>query len=165
MRAVALALMVLLLACAPTPDGAGDVRLSVEPESLSAGDSITLELSNGSAEPVAYNLCTSELEQLSDGEWQAVPPGLHDSALSPVGSGFATSWTCLRTCPPANTDTEREWRASTRAREECCGAARSAWRDEGRPSMAAPGNLSRTSSFPSCRSRGNDCIMHVIPLL
>lgn len=73
MRAVALVLMVLLLGCAPTPDGAGDVRLSVEPESLSAGDSITLELSNGSAEPVAYNLCTSELERLSDGEWQAVP--------------------------------------------------------------------------------------------
>lgn len=65
--------MALLLACAPTPDGAGDVRLRVEPESLSAGDSITLELSNGSAEPVAYNLCTSELEWLSDGEWQAVP--------------------------------------------------------------------------------------------
>lgn len=75
MRAVALGLMVLLLACAPTPEfgEAGDVRLSVEPASLPAGDSITLELSNGSADAVAYNLCTSELERLSGGEWQAVP--------------------------------------------------------------------------------------------
>lgn len=73
MRAVAFASVVLLLACAPTPDGAGDVRLNVEPESLSAGDSITLELSNGSAEAVGYNLCTSGLERLSGGEWQAVP--------------------------------------------------------------------------------------------
>lgn len=75
MRAVAFASVVLLLACAPSPESGetGDVRLNVEPESLSAGDSITLQLSNGSAEPVAYNLCTSELERLSDGEWQAVP--------------------------------------------------------------------------------------------
>lgn len=75
MRSVPLCVIALALACAPSPDSgvAGDVRLSVEPEAPSAGDSITLELSNASDEAVGYNLCTSSLERLSGGEWRAVP--------------------------------------------------------------------------------------------
>lgn len=39
----------------------------------STGDLIMLTLRNQGSEPVGYNLCTAQLEQLVDGEWKEVP--------------------------------------------------------------------------------------------
>jgi len=76
MRAVlASAIALLPWACGPLGSGSSpDVRLSVQPTALPAGDSITLVLSNRSSGMLGYNLCTSELERrMGAEEWRAVP--------------------------------------------------------------------------------------------
>lgn len=75
MRIVLPCLILAMSACAPStqpgasPDG---VRLEVEPEVVTPGDSIELILTNESSGPVGYNLCTSGLERRRDEGWQAV---------------------------------------------------------------------------------------------
>ncbi|NIQ57205.1 MAG: hypothetical protein GWN71_28645 [Gammaproteobacteria bacterium] len=56
-----------------TGEGSRDIRLTVDPESPSAGDPVVLVLTNHSNGPVGYNLCTSELERRADGAWRPVP--------------------------------------------------------------------------------------------
>jgi hypothetical protein len=64
--------MTLLCSCGPSiQSGAGEgVALRVEPGEVSAGDSVTLVLANGTAGAIGYNLCTSGLERQVDDDWQ-----------------------------------------------------------------------------------------------
>ena len=49
------------------------VSLEVTPHKISAGDTVNLTLTNRSALPLGYNLCTSSLERRSESTWQLVP--------------------------------------------------------------------------------------------
>ena len=76
MRAVISCAIALLFACSPSTRSdvsEEDVRLSVEPAEVAAGDSITLVLNNQSSDRIGYNLCTSELERSTAGRWEIVP--------------------------------------------------------------------------------------------
>lgn len=74
MRWVLLLTAVVACACSSSAtSGASDVRLAVEPDVTSPGDTVELTLSNDSAEAVGYNLCSSGLERASGGTWQPVP--------------------------------------------------------------------------------------------
>jgi hypothetical protein len=71
------ALMIpLLCGCGPTVQTDmtnSDVVLLVAPVPATAGDSVTLTLENGLAQPIGYNLCTSGLERQDGEDWQPVP--------------------------------------------------------------------------------------------
>lgn len=75
MRSMSLVAMILLCSCGPSiQSGAGQgVTLRVEPNTVSAGDSVTLVLANGSPGEIGYNLCSSGLERQVGSEWQTVP--------------------------------------------------------------------------------------------
>jgi hypothetical protein len=73
MRTIALLLTLLTAACAVGVGATGDLVLERAPESLRAGETITLTLRNGTSEQVGYNLCTSALERESGGAWAPVP--------------------------------------------------------------------------------------------
>lgn len=73
---IALALAAMLIcACSPSMQSgeSSGVTLSVEPSTVSAGETVTLVLRNGSASAVGYNLCTSGLERNENGAWRTVP--------------------------------------------------------------------------------------------
>lgn len=75
MRIALPCLILVMSACAPSaqpgasPEG---VRLEVEPEVVTPGDSIELILTNAASGPIGYNLCTSGLERRQNEGWQAV---------------------------------------------------------------------------------------------
>jgi hypothetical protein len=75
MRTTAFVLLALLCACTPrqSAESQGGVTLSVSPGAVSARDSVTLTLHNGTAADVGYNLCSSGLERESAGAWEVVP--------------------------------------------------------------------------------------------
>lgn len=76
MRTLSLFGLLLLCACGPRvqADAAGDaVTLRVEPTTARSGGTVQLVLSNGSAGPVGYNLCSSGLERRAADLWQPVP--------------------------------------------------------------------------------------------
>lgn len=68
-----LAAALLLCACSSLQSGAGDVSLAIEPGAAAPGDSITLTLTNGTAAPIGYNLCTTGFERQEGSGWEAVP--------------------------------------------------------------------------------------------
>jgi hypothetical protein len=65
----------LLTACATSGNDAAEpgLSMSASPTTVSPGGSVTLTLSNQTAWPVGYNLCTSALQREAAGSWQAVP--------------------------------------------------------------------------------------------
>jgi hypothetical protein len=67
--------VLFLAACATAGNDATEtgLALSASPAAAAAGETITLTLSNGSAWPVGYNLCTSALERRVGDAWQPVP--------------------------------------------------------------------------------------------
>jgi hypothetical protein len=67
--------LVLLAACATATNDASEpgLSLSASPAIVSAGETITLTLSNQSAWPIGYNLCTSALEREAGTGWEPVP--------------------------------------------------------------------------------------------
>ena len=76
MRILASIAIVLLCGCRSSPQSGAstsEVILTVEPDAVAAGDSVTLTLSNESSGDIGYNLCTSSLERQSNGDWQSVP--------------------------------------------------------------------------------------------
>lgn len=76
MRGLLSCVLLVAIGCgtSPTPGASpDDVRLTVEPEAVAAGDSVTLVLTNGSSGEIGYNLCTSDLERRRDGGWEPVP--------------------------------------------------------------------------------------------
>lgn len=82
-----------LAACASgLQTGAGGISLSLQPQAVAAGETITLTLRNDSSADVGYNLCSSTLEQRVGDAWQPV----------------ATDRVCtmeLRTLPPGQVTT------------------------------------------------------------
>jgi hypothetical protein len=66
--------ILLLSACASAgePDRDPGLSLAIAPAVASAGQTVTLSLSNQTAWPVGYNLCTSLLERESGGSWEPV---------------------------------------------------------------------------------------------
>jgi hypothetical protein len=67
---------ILLLACSSSLQSDTEqqgVRLAVAPASVAAGGNVALTLTNGSAEAIGYNLCTSTLERREGGDWRPVP--------------------------------------------------------------------------------------------
>jgi hypothetical protein len=68
-------LLVLLAACASPGETTSDpwLALTVAPAAPVPGEAVTLTLSNQTAWPVGYNLCTSWLERDSAGTWEPVP--------------------------------------------------------------------------------------------
>jgi hypothetical protein len=67
--------ILLLCACAAVSvpvSASGEVRLGVEPQTLSAGDTLVLVLSNDSSSSVFYNLCHSVLERRTGERWEQV---------------------------------------------------------------------------------------------
>lgn len=76
MRMLIPVLIPLLCGCGPAMQNdtpMSRVTLSVAPVPTAPGDSITLTLENGLAEPIGYNLCTNALERQDGGTWQTVP--------------------------------------------------------------------------------------------
>ncbi len=67
--------VLLASACATANEDAGEpgVSLSASPTTVAAGETITLTLSNQSAWPIGYNLCTSSLEREVATGWEPVP--------------------------------------------------------------------------------------------
>lgn len=70
-----LAAALLLLGCGQSfqPGAAEPVSLTVRPQSVAAGSTVTLVLTNRSTAEVGYNLCSSSLERLENGVWASVP--------------------------------------------------------------------------------------------
>ena len=71
--------LMMAMACSGVPDArqsapatAGGVTLSAEAK----GDEVVLTLTNQSAEPVGYNLCSSRLMRRSGETWTNVPTGV-----------------------------------------------------------------------------------------
>jgi hypothetical protein len=70
--------LIVLLGCAPAGDSdqtampTAEVAMSVEPSNATAGDSLTLTLSNESSGPVGYNLCSSRLERSAGNDWEPI---------------------------------------------------------------------------------------------
>ena len=75
MRCALLLSLLALAACGPSMQAgaSSDVTLTVEPQTVATGGSVTLSLRNDSENEVGYNLCSSGLEQNVDGTWTAVP--------------------------------------------------------------------------------------------
>lgn len=72
----AVALLVCFCGCGPSSrvGGSADgVDLGMEPSTVSAGDSVTLILTNHGPDAVGYNLCTSELQRRAAEAWSPVP--------------------------------------------------------------------------------------------
>jgi hypothetical protein len=95
MRSIAVLAMTLLCSCGPSiQSGAGEgVALRVEPGEVSAGDSVTLVLANGTAGAVGYNLCTSGLERQVDDVWQpAASDRVCTMELRTLGPGEETRY-------------------------------------------------------------------------
>lgn len=75
--------LALLCACAPPPEQSTGKRqtaaspsgviLRAAPDSVAAGEEVTLTLSNGTNGVIGYNLCASSLERRSGGGWQPAP--------------------------------------------------------------------------------------------
>lgn len=61
----------LLIACSLWLVGCGGISLNVSPTKALQGESVELELSNGTLGEVGYNLCFSTIEVREAGAWKA----------------------------------------------------------------------------------------------
>jgi len=76
MKSVGFFVALALAACGPEPentDPLGVAVLEVSPAAPQAGASLTLTLRNEGAEPIGYNLCTSQLQRRAGDDWIEVP--------------------------------------------------------------------------------------------
>ena len=108
----AIALLALFaVACATTPGTATATpgSASVSLAAAKDGDSVRLTLTNGSGQPVAYNLCTSALYQRASADWRNVKtnhactmelrtlgPGANDTFAYPLPASVARGQYQLR---------------------------------------------------------------------
>lgn len=75
MRTLIPTLLVFLAACGTSLELGGDaspITLGVDPDVASPGATVELTLTNSSADPIGYNLCTSGLERRDGGDWEPV---------------------------------------------------------------------------------------------